>query len=69
MPYPEDQDDQLVILDLADDSVVAHTNAQLAVTALQLDASGRTGVTGERADRIEQSTGCRLVELPDGSRR
>lgn len=69
MSDPEHEDYQLFILDVVDDSVIANANAELPVTALQLDASRRAWLFGERPDRFEQSTGRLHIELPNDFRR
>ncbi len=62
---PEHQDNQFIVLNVIDDSVVTDANSELTVTALQLDAPGRAWIACERLDRIEQSTGHLLIEFPN----
>lgn len=68
MADPQHQDDQLIILDIVDDSVVADANTEFAVASLELNATRRARVAGESPDRIKQSPGRGLVEFPDGLR-
>lgn len=69
MPDTKHKDDQLIILDVVDDPVVADANAKLTVATLQLDAPRRSWVVGERPYRYEQSAGCLPIEFPNGLRR
>ena len=47
------QNQELIVLDVVDDTVVANTNSQLTVSALQLDASRWSRVAGELTNRID----------------
>lgn len=68
MADPQYQDDQFIVLDVVDNSVVADANAKFTVSSLELDATRRARVMSKSPDRIKQSLGRGLVELPDSLR-
>lgn len=49
-PDPEYENDELIVLDVIDDPVVADTKAKFTLATAQLQASPRTRVFGERLD-------------------
>lgn len=69
MTDPEDQHDQLVVHDVVDDSVVADSDTQFAVTALERDAAGRARVIGKAVDRLENAPRGLSIEFAEGFRR
>lgn len=57
MPDTEDQHDQLIIHDVIDDSVVTDSDAQLALAALKLDATGWARVISKGVECLENTSG------------
>lgn len=65
MTDPEDQHDQLIVLDLIDDPVVTDSDTQFAVTAPECDAPWWPRVVGEGVDRLEDATRGLTIELAE----
>lgn len=68
MTDPQDKNDQLVVHYVVHDSVVADSNTQFAVTALERDAAGRARVVGEVVDRLKNALSGLSIKLAEGFR-
>lgn len=68
MSDPQHKHDQLVILNVIDNSVIADTDTELAVTATQLQTPRRTRVLCERLDRGLQARNSLRMKPPKSLR-
>lgn len=50
MPDAKHQDDQIIILDRVDDTILAHSDSMEVILPLKLDRAARPWVQGQRVD-------------------